>query len=168
MDFLTRRSIRKYQDKKVEKEVIEELMKTAVVSPSGRNGRPYEFIVVDDKEKNLHILRKVESGAIFAEDAPLMIVVVYHEYSTGEDDACIASTIIQLKAHELGLGSCWLQTKGKVGTNGKTCHENIREILNIPEEIYISNMISLGYPAEEKPAYTEKDMDMNKVHYNKW
>ena len=33
MDFLTRRSIRKYQDKKVEKEVIEELMKTAVVSP---------------------------------------------------------------------------------------------------------------------------------------
>lgn len=34
MDFLTRRSIRKYQDREVEKEVIEELMKTAVVSPS--------------------------------------------------------------------------------------------------------------------------------------
>lgn len=50
MDFLTRRSIRKYQDRKVEKEVIEQLMKIAVVSPSGRNGRPYEFVVVDDKE----------------------------------------------------------------------------------------------------------------------
>lgn len=36
MDFLTRRSIRKYQDREVEKEVIEELMKTAVVSPSGK------------------------------------------------------------------------------------------------------------------------------------
>lgn len=97
-----------------------------------------------------------------------MIVTLYHEYPTGEDDACIASTIIQLKAHELGLGSCWLQTKGKIGTNGKTCHENIREILNIPEDIHISNMISLGYPAEERPAYTEKDMDMTKVHFNKW
>ncbi len=38
MDFLTRRSIRKYQDREVEKEVIEELMKTAVVSPSGKMG----------------------------------------------------------------------------------------------------------------------------------
>ena len=152
MDFLTRRSIRKYQDRKVEKEVIEQLMKTAVVSPSGRNGRPYEFVVVDDKEIIKKLAHSKESGA----------------HPTGEDDACIASTIIQLKAHELGLGSCWLQTKGKIGTNGKTCHENIREILNLPKDIYISNMISLGYPAEERPAYTEKDMDMTKVHFNKW
>ena len=43
-----------------------------------------------------------------------MILTVWHEYPTGEDDACIASTIIQLKAHELGLGSCWLQTKGNL------------------------------------------------------
>ncbi|MGK4198061.1 nitroreductase family protein [Fusobacterium sp. HC1336] len=168
MDFLTRRSIRKYQDRKVEKEVIEQLMKTAVVSPSGRNGRPYEFVVVDDKEIIKKLAHSKESGAQFAENAPLMIVTLYHEYPTGEDDACIASTIIQLKAHELGLGSCWLQTKGKIGTNGKTCHENIREILNLPKDIYISNMISLGYPAEERPAYTEKDMDMTKVHFNKW
>ncbi len=168
MDFLTRRSIRKYQDRKVEKEIIEQLMKTAVVSPSGRNGRPYEFVVVDDKEIIKKLAHSKESGAQFAENAPLMIVTLYHEYPTGEDDACIASTIIQLKAHELRLGSCWLQTKGKIGTNGKTCHENIREILNLPKDIYISNMISLGYPAEERPAYTEKDMDMTKVHFNKW
>lgn len=137
MDFLTRRSIRKYQDRKVEKEVIEQLMKTAVVSPSGRNRRPYKFVVVDDKEIIKRLAHSKESGAQFAENAPLMIVTLYHEYPTGEDDACIASTIIQLKAHELGLGSCWLQTKGKIGTNGKTCHENIREILNIPEDIHI-------------------------------
>lgn len=102
MDFLTRRSIRKYQDRKVEKEVIEQLMKTAVVSPSGRNGRPYEFVVVDDKEIIKKLAHSKESGAQFAENAPL------------------------------------------------------------------SNMISLGYPAEERPAYTEKDMDMTKVHFNKW
>lgn len=168
MDFLTRRSIRKYQDREVEKEVIEELMKTAVVSPSGKNGRPYESIVVTDKEKIKKLAHSKESGAQFAENAPLMILTVWHEYPTGEDDACIASTIIQLKAHELGLGSCWLQTKGKFDANGKSCHDNIREILEIPEDIYISNLISLGYPAEERPAYTEKDMDMSKVHYNKW
>lgn len=147
---------------------MKNLWKTAVVSPSGKNGRPYEFIVVTDKEKIKKLAHSKESGAQFAENAPLMILTMWHEYPTGEDDACIASTIIQLKAHELGLGSCWLQTKGKFDANGKPCHDNIREILEIPEDIYISNLISLGYPAEERPAYTEKDMDMSKVHYNKW
>ena len=143
-------------------------MRTAVVSPSGRNGRPYEFIVVDDAEKIRKLAHSKESGAQFAESAPLIIVVAWHEYPTGEDDASIASTIIQLKAHQLGLGTCWLQTKGKLDLNGKACHDNIRDILGIPENIHIGNMISLGYPAEEKPPYEEKDMDMSKVHYNKW
>lgn len=71
-------------------------------------------------------------------------------------DACIASTIIQLKAHELGLGSCWLQTKGKFDANGKSCHDNIREILEIPEDIYISNLISLGYPEQKKDLLIQK------------
>lgn len=168
MDFLTRRSIRKYQDKKVEKEVIEELMRTAVVSPSGRNGRPYEFVVVDDRETIKKLSHSKESGAIFAENAPLMIITLWHEYSTGKEDACIASTIIQLKAHQLGLGSCWLETDNKTDSLGNSCADNIRKILGIPSEIHVGNMISLGYPAEEKPAYTEKDMDMSKVHYNKW
>ena len=168
MNFLSRRSIRKYQNRRVEKEIIDELMRTAVVSPSGRNGRPYEFIVVDDAEKIRKLAHSKESGAQFAESAPLIIEVAWHEYPTGEDDASIASTIIQLKAHQLGLGTCWLQTKGKFDLNGKACHDNIRDILGIPENIHIGNMISLGYPAEEKPPYEEKDMDMSKVHYNKW
>ncbi|WP_294065589.1 nitroreductase family protein [uncultured Fusobacterium sp.] len=50
MDFLSRRTVRKYKDKPVKKEVIMELMKTALVAPSGRNRRPYEYVVVDDKE----------------------------------------------------------------------------------------------------------------------
>ena len=50
MDFLSRRTIRKFKEKKVEKEVVMELMKTALVSPSGRNRRPYQYVVIDDKE----------------------------------------------------------------------------------------------------------------------
>ena len=86
-------------------------MKTALVSPSGRNRKPYEFVVIDDKEiiKKLSVAK--ESGATFAADAPLMIVILGHENPTWDDDCAIASTIIQLKAHDLGLGSCWIQTK---------------------------------------------------------
>ena len=62
MDFLSRRTIRKFKEKKVEKEVVMELMKTALVSPSGRNRRPYQYVVIDDKEiiKNYLYQKKVE------------------------------------------------------------------------------------------------------------
>lgn len=168
MDFLSRRTIRKFKEKKVEKEVIMELMKTALVSPSGRNRKPYEFVVIDDKEiiKKLSVAK--ESGATFAADAPLMIVILGHENPTWDDDCAIASTIIQLKAHDLGLGSCWIQTKEKVDSEGNATDENIKKILGAPSELKVHNMMALGYPDEEKPAYTDADVDMEKLHFNKF
>ncbi len=168
MDFLSRRTIRKFKEKKVEKEVVMELMKTALVSPSGRNRKPYEFVVIDDKEiiKKLSVAK--ESGATFAADAPLMIVILGHENPTWDDDCAIASTIIQLKAHDLGLGSCWIQTKEKVDSEGNATDENIKKILGAPSELKVHNMMALGYPDEEKPAYTDADVDMEKLHFNKF
>lgn len=168
MDFLSRRTIRKFKEKKVEKEVVMELMKTALVSPSGRGKKPYEFVVIDDKEiiKKLSVAK--ESGATFAADAPLMIVILGHENPTWDDDCAIASTIIQLKAHDLGLGSCWIQTKEKVDSEGNATDENIKKILGAPSELKVHNMMALGYPDEEKPAYTDADVDMAKLHFNKF
>ena len=168
MDFLSRRTIRKFKEKKVEKEVVMELMKTALVSPSGRNRKPYEFVVIDDKEiiKKLSVAK--ESGATFAADAPLMIVILGHENPTWDDDCAIASTIIQLKAHDLGLGSCWIQTKEKVDSEGNATDENIKKILGAPSELKVHNMMALGYPDEEKPAYTDADVDMANLHFNKF
>lgn len=168
MDFLSRRTIRKFKEKKVEKEVVMELMKTALVSPSGRNRKPYEFVVIDYKEiiKKLSVAK--ESGATFAADAPLMIVILGHENPTWDDDCAIASTIIQLKAHDLGLGSCWIQTKEKVDSEGNATDENIKKILGAPSELKVHNMMALGYPDEEKPAYTDADVDMEKLHFNKF
>lgn len=168
MDFLSRRTIRKFKEKKIEKEVVMELMKTALVSPSGRNRRPYEYVVIDDKEIIKKLSVSKESGAGFAAEAPLMIVIFGHENPTWDDDCAIASTIIQLKAHELGLGSCWIQTKEKVDAEGNSTDENIKKILEAPSELKVHNMIALGYPDEEKPAYTDADVDMAKLHFNKF
>lgn len=168
MDFLSRRTVRKFKEKKVEKEVVMELMKTALVSPSGRNGKPYEFVVIDDKETIKKLSVSKESGAGFAADAPLMIVIFGHVNPTWDDDCAIASTIIQLKAHDLGLGSCWIQTKEKVDSEGNATDESIKKILGAPSELKVHNMIALGYPDEEKPAYTDDDADMAKLHFNKF
>lgn len=168
MNFLSRRSIRKYSDKIVEKEKIQDLMVTAVLSPSGGNGRPYEFVVVDDKNLIKKLALSKVNGGQFAVDASIMIVVLGHEKPTMKDDCAIASTIIQLKAHDLGLATCWIQIKNKINEKGIPTSNVIREILGIPEDIHVNNMIALGYPNEIKSEYTEKDANMKLIHYNKY
>ena len=85
-----------------------------------------------------------------------------------EDDCAIASTVIQLKAYDLGLGSCWIQLKSKENTEGVSTIEVIRKLLSIPDTIHINNLISLGYPAEERESYKDEDANMELVHYNKY
>ena len=48
--LLKRRSVRKFLDKKVEKEIVQELMEAAMAGPSAKNKRPWRFYVVTDPE----------------------------------------------------------------------------------------------------------------------
>ncbi|MGL5760178.1 MAG: nitroreductase family protein, partial [Cetobacterium sp.] len=50
MDFLSRRSIRKYTSQNIEKEKLDEILKVALTAPTGRNLKPFELILI--KEKN--------------------------------------------------------------------------------------------------------------------
>lgn len=61
MDFmellLNRRSVREYTGEAVPKEKIEKILEAGLLSPSGRNRRPWEFLVVEDKEALLRLSR---------------------------------------------------------------------------------------------------------------
>ena len=48
--IMVRRSIRKYQKRAVEEQKVHELLKAAMSSPTARNQREWEFVVVTDKE----------------------------------------------------------------------------------------------------------------------
>lgn len=47
-----RRSIRKFQDKMIPEEVIEELLELSTKAPSGKNRQPWRFVVLQDKAKD--------------------------------------------------------------------------------------------------------------------
>ncbi len=109
----SRRSIRRFQDRAVEKEKMEIILKSALLAPSSRSIRPWEFIAVTDKEllKKLSLCK--EHGAQFLDGAPLGIVVMADPRACDVwiEDASIASILIQLAAQSLGLGSCWIQVR---------------------------------------------------------
>jgi nitroreductase len=74
-----RRSIRKYQETKIEPEKVELLKEAVLRAPSGKNSQPCEFIFVDDREVIGKLAASKPGGAQFLEGAPLAIVVLGDE-----------------------------------------------------------------------------------------
>lgn len=166
----TRRSIRKYQEKEIEKEKLDTILKSALLAPSSRSRRPWEFVVVMDKDI-LHNLSKArEHSSSFIAGAPVGIVVIADPSvcDVWIEDTSIAALLIQLSAQSLGLGSCWIQIRERNHKEEIKAETYIKDILRIPEKYQVECMIAIGYPAEEKRAYTEDDLLYEKLHYNKY
>lgn len=171
MDLLMkRRTIRKYTDEEVDQETIDKIIRAALTSPSGRNKRPWELILVQDKEILAHLSKVREGASNHMKDAGLGIVVAADPSLTDVwvEDASIMATIIQLTSQSLGLGSCWIQVRNRFSSNKEDVEVSIKNILNIPENYHVECMISIGYPDEEKQDHDVEKLDYEKVHYNKF
>ncbi|HDZ36562.1 MAG TPA: NAD(P)H nitroreductase [Thermococcus sp.] len=164
-----RRSIRRFQDKPVPREIIEKLLEAAFLSPSSFNKRPWHFIVVDEGEKLL-ALSKAKLGAAGLATAPLAIVVTADESRSDVwvEDASIAAEHIQLAAFDLGLGTFWVQIRNRMHDESKTAEDYVRELLKIPENYRVLCIIGVGYPAEKKEPHGEEVFEWEKVSYNEF
>ncbi len=165
-----RRSIRKFQEREVEKDKLDTILKSALLSPSSRARRPWEFVAVTDKALLQQLSECREHSSSFIAAAPLGIAIAANPQACDVwiEDASISATLIQLSAHSLGLGSCWIQIRERFGKNNIKAGDYIKEILGIPAEYEVECMIAIGYPAEEKKAYTEDDLIFSKLHLNKF
>lgn len=165
-----RRSIRKYQDKKVEDKKIEQLVYAALLSPTSRNLHSWEFIVIDDKNTIEELSKAKAVGSVSLKDAPLAFVVLADPEVNDVwiEDTSIASIIIQLTAQSLGLGSCWIQIRERNHKDNIPAENYIKDRLNIPEDKKVESIISIGYPDEEKQAHKIEDLKFEKVYRNKY
>ena len=147
--IFTRRSIRKYQDRPVEEEKIEKLLRAAMAAPSAMNQQPWEFYVVTDKEK----IKELAGSSPFAAcvgKAPLAIVVCqklgFSPAAQFKDvDCSIASENLWLMATELGLGAVWIGT-----APAESRAERVGKILDLPKSLKAFSLFAIGYPAEKK------------------
>jgi nitroreductase len=166
----SRRSIRKFQNRELEKEKIDTILKSALLAPSSRARRPWEFIAVTDREflKKLSGCREHASG--FLAGAPLGIVVIADSQACDVwiEDASIASIIIQLAAQSLDLSSCWIQVRERFHSGEVKAEDYIKGILGIPEKYSVECMVAVGYPAEEKKAYRDDELPYDKIHVNRF
>lgn len=165
----SRRSIRKFTKKSVEKEKVSKLLKAALLAPSGKRMYPCEFIAVDDKKILKELSQAKTHGANLIANAPMAIVIVADttKYDIWVEDASIASTFVMLEAENLGLGCCWVQMHLRGTEDGKSAAENLKDTLNLSNKHDILSVLAIGYKGEEKQAYTDSDLLGQKIHLNR-
>jgi nitroreductase len=162
----TRRSIRKYTDKPVEKEKLLRILEAARLSPSANNNQHCHFVVVSD-EAILERLLPAYKREWFVK-APIVIVACSYPSKAwsrmdGESywkvDSAIAVENMILVAHEAGLGACWVAAFDE---------NKVKEALRIPKEVRLIAMIPLGYPGEKKGPVTDRKSLDEIIHYEQW
>ncbi|MDH7596611.1 MAG: nitroreductase family protein [Methanothrix sp.] len=161
----SRRSIRRYKAKDIEPEKIEILKEAALRSPTSRGINPWRFFFIRDRKKLEELSRAKESGSSFLKDARLGVVVCAEESESDVwiEDCSIASIIMQLTAHSLGLGSCWIQIRNRMHSANRTSEEYVREVLGLPGDLRVESIIAFGYPDEVKPPLPAEELEYGKI-----
>ncbi len=155
--ILRRQSVRKYTDKAVEAEKLQQCLEAARLAPSASNSQPWTFVVVVEPALRQKVAKEtygpLKSFNKFVPEAPVIVVFVLEkpklltdiggriknkEWSTM--DIGIAADHFCLQAADLGLGTCML---------GWFNEQQVKELLHIPENKTIALLITLGYAPDD-------------------
>ena len=166
----SRRSIRKYEKRPIDEKSLETLKEALLRCPSSRGINPWSFILVDEADLLAGLSRAKEHGAGFLKNAALAIVVCGDESLSDVwvEDCAIAAIVAHLTAHSLGLGSCWIQIRNRAYSSEKTSEAYIREMLDIPANLRVEAIISIGRPGEAKTPVPIEKLPHARIKYNRW
>ena len=169
--LLRRRSVRAYAEEPVEREQLEAIVRAGLLSPTGRNKRDWQFVVVQDRP-TLDALAASRAGgaAKMLADAAAAIVVLGDSSTTDVwcEDCSIAMSNMHLMAASLGLGSCWIQGRLRVADDGRSASDIVCELVGAPTGLELEAMLSIGVPAKMPAPHTLADADMSKVHWDRF
>ena len=164
--ILRRTSVRRYKTDRVPDDVVSALLHAAMSAPTGVNRQPWEFIVVDDRDR-LKQLADALPYAKMAAEAPLAIIVCGntarflegYDSTLWEQDLAAASENILLAAEALGLGGVYTCLYPHPDREGA-----VSRILAIPDGIIPFNLIPIGYPDKNHDPIDKWHRD--RIHIN--
>ncbi len=163
--IISRRTIRKFKQKKIDLKLLEKLVNAGRLAPSAANQQPLEYLIITDQTLKERIFPNLGwAGYIKPEGNPIkgeepdsyIIILVNKEISIRPDrDIGASAENINLAAEEEGIGCCWIGTLKR---------EQIAKILEIPGNFSIELVMALGYPSE-KPIYEDVGKNSSIKYY---
>lgn len=161
-----RRSIRKFKEQPLKPEEVELILKAALKSPSSKNQRSWQFVVVEDREMLDKLSEAKEHGATFLKGCALAVVVMGDVTVTDVwiEDASIAAICMQLQAEDLGIGSCWAQIRNRQSADDQDASHNVRALLDVPYQLEVLTIIGFGYKDQDRKPLNDDDLPWEKIH----
>lgn len=153
-----RKSIRKYEQKPIPKDVMEELLDSMRLAPSANNAQRWSIIVVTDQETKDKLVPASGNQRFVGTCSAYLVGVTEPGAHYSAIDMTIALDHSTLRATELGLGTCWI---------GDFETDKVKEILGIPADRNVPICMTLGYPAQSPPARKRKNLSQL-FHRDKW
>jgi nitroreductase len=157
-------SCRAYLDKPIEKEKLDLIFEAARQAPSAKNLQDWRFVVATDygirqrvAECTNHKDAFGRAGAIIAACSVCKEIMKCGQ-QIAPIDVAIALEHIALMATELGLATCWV---------GSFDASKVRDVLEIPKDVVIIELMALGYPAEGSRQTTRVPVE-NVMCCDKW
>ena len=165
-----RRSHRKFTGEEVSADDVKAILRAGLMAPTSKGQRAWQFVVVDDKTDLEKLSDAKDLGGQLIRDAALAIVVLGDPMQNDcwVEDGSIAAISMQYQAEELGLGSCWIQMRGRGLSDGTTADTVIQGVLGIPENLSCLCILALGYKADERKPQNEDRLKWENVHLNKY
>lgn len=168
-NIMARRSIRKYKNEAVSREVLEQIMECGINAPNGQNKQSWEVRIVDTPQVMKEIKETLNAAypnmdnvADCFRDAPVMVFIARDKsYDFSAYDCGLMAENMMLSAQALGVGSICLGSPVRFINDSPSCAP-IHERLDFSEGYELCLCVGLGY-ADEAPA--AKPRDKGKVKY---
>ncbi|MBE6251730.1 MAG: nitroreductase [Bacteroidales bacterium] len=159
MDFLQviekRKSVRKYSDQAVEREILDAIINVAQTAPSSRNSRSSAFMIIEDRDTLDALSQMRDYGASPLKSAQAAILVMGDPSKTDlwVDNCAISATFIQLAVTAMDLVSCWIHINGrpvlKDQPEGAKAEDYVADLLGIKDGLRPYCAVAIGYPEAE-------------------
>ena len=177
-NILNRKSVRSYTSDTIPAAVMENLLRAAMAAPSGRDIRPWSFVVLTDTARydeifgdNFNMRMYKQSAAVVVICADTTVVrpprdnpdapAVQQPNGTWRDDMGAVTENLLLAVEAYGLGACWTACYPYVDRMAP-----VKKALGLPATVVPYCVVPIGYPGGgEQP---KDKWDSSRIHYDQW
>jgi len=159
-----RYSCRDYHDRPLEQDKLLAVLEAARLAPSAKNLQDWRFVVVTDKQTKKKVAAAANNQTFLETAGAIIIACTVSDHvmrcgqAVGPIDVAIALEHMCLQATELGLATCWI---------GSFYPDKIKQIVGIPDDVVIVELLALGYPADT-PRESRREAIERIVSSEKW
>ena len=149
-----RKSVRRYSDRPVERDILDAIVKVAETAPSSRNSKSSAFMIIEDKDtlEALSQMRDYGASPLRSAQAGILVMGDTSKTDLWVDNCAISATFVQLAVTAMDLVSCWIHVNGrpvlKDEPEGAQAEDYVAELLGIKDGLKPYCVVAVGYPEE--------------------